>query len=123
MRRPRRIACDDGGEVVVEQDEAGRLARHVGAAPAHGDADVRGLERGRVVDAVAGHRHDLAARLQRPHDPQLLLGHDAREDVDVANAARRSPASSSALELGARSTTSSGVAEADLAGDARAVRG
>ena len=31
---------DDGGEVVVEQHQVGRLAGDVGARPAHGDADV-----------------------------------------------------------------------------------
>ena len=31
---------DDGGEVVVEQHEVGRLAGDVGARAAHGDADV-----------------------------------------------------------------------------------
>ena len=62
MRRPSADRADDRREVVVEQHERGGLARHVGAALAHGDADVGGLERRRVVHAVAGHRHDLAAR-------------------------------------------------------------
>jgi hypothetical protein len=43
------------------------------------------LERRRVVDSVAGHRHDLAGRLERVHEPQLLLRPDAREHVDAAN--------------------------------------
>ena len=43
---------DDRAEIVVEQHDRGGLARDVGAAPAHGDADMRGLERRRVVDAV-----------------------------------------------------------------------
>ena len=52
----------------------GRLARDVGADPAHRDADVGALQRRRIVDAVAGHRDELAARLQRLDDPDLLLG-------------------------------------------------
>ena len=42
---------------------------------------MRGLQRRRVVDAVAGHRDDFAVRLQRVDDAQLLLRHDAREHV------------------------------------------
>ena len=74
---------DDGPEVVLHQHERGRLARHVGAALAHRHADVRGLQRGRVVHAVAGHRDDLARGLERLHEAQLLCGPDAREHVDA----------------------------------------
>ena len=73
IRRPSRTACDDGGEVVVQQHQAGGLAGHVRAAPAHGDADVGGLQGRGVVDAVAGHGHDLAVGLEGVDDPQLLL--------------------------------------------------
>ena len=48
-----------------------------------------GLERGRVVDAVAGHRDDLAERLERMHEAQLLLRCDSREHVDVLDAPRQ----------------------------------
>jgi hypothetical protein len=72
------------GKVIVEQHQSGGFARHVGAAPAHRHADVRGLERGRIVHAVAGHRDDLAVGLERFHDAQLLLRHDAREYMHVA---------------------------------------
>ena len=95
MRRPMAHGADDRGEVVVGEHERRGLARDVGAALAHRDADVGGLERRRVVDAVAGHRDDLAARLERLHDAQLLLGHDAREDVDVADALARAARRSS----------------------------
>ena len=83
------MAVDDRGEIVVEQDQGRGLARDVGAAPAHGDADVRRLQRGRVVDAVAGHGDDLAIGLQRIDDPQFLLGHDAREDGHDLHALRQ----------------------------------
>jgi len=35
---------------------------------------------GASIDAVTGHRHDLAIGLQRIDDPQFLLGHRAGED-------------------------------------------
>ena len=53
--------ADDGGEVVVGQNEVGGFLGDVGAALAHRAADVGGLERGCVVHAVAGHRHDMIA--------------------------------------------------------------
>ena len=40
---------------------------------------MRRLERGRIVDTVPGHRHDLAVRLERVDDTELLLRHDPRE--------------------------------------------
>jgi len=46
--------------------------------------DVGGLERRRVVDAVASHRHDLAHRLERLSDAHLVFGTDAGED-DLAD--------------------------------------
>ncbi len=73
---------DDAREVVVLQHHVRRVLRHVGAGDAHGDADVRLLQRRRVVDAVAGHRHDVPARLQGLHDVQLLLGLHPRVDAD-----------------------------------------
>ena len=57
-------------QVAVEQRDAGAFDRDVGSRP-HGDADVGGGERRRVVDAVAGHGDDAAllgaaARPRRP---------------------------------------------------------
>ena len=60
IARPSSTAWTMRGEVVVGQDHVGGLAGDVGAGLAHRDADVGGLERRRVVDAVAGHRDDLA---------------------------------------------------------------
>ena len=64
---------DDRGEVVVEQHEVGGLPGDVGAADAHGHADVGLAQRRPVVDAVAGHRDDVTAGAQRLGDPQLVL--------------------------------------------------
>ena len=99
--------ADDRAEIVVEQHDRRGLARHVGAAAAHGDADMRGLERRRVVDAVAGHRDDLAVGLERVDDAQLLLGHDAGEDGSSGGPARPAPD---------RSAVSSSVAGHDVLG-------
>ena len=87
---------DDGGEVVVGQDHVGRLLGDVGAGDAHRDADVGRLQRRRVVDAVAGHRDDVAVGLQRVDDAQLVLRRDARVDRRARAPRRRTPASSSA---------------------------
>ena len=48
-------------QIVRHQRHVGRLERGVGAGRAHGDADVGGSQRGRVVDAVADHRHGAVA--------------------------------------------------------------
>mmetsp|Transcript_58738 Transcript_58738/g.155401 ORF Transcript_58738/g.155401 Transcript_58738/m.155401 type:complete len:581 (+) Transcript_58738:1055-2797(+) len=65
---------DDGGEVVVHDDDVRGLLRHGGARDAHGQAHVGLLERGGVVGAVARHRHHLAHLLEAPHHGQLVLG-------------------------------------------------
>ena len=72
--------CHDRGEVVVGEHHVGRLAGDVGAGDAHRDPDVGGLHRRGVVDAVAGHGDHVAESLQRPHDPQLVLGRHAGVD-------------------------------------------
>lgn len=75
----------DRGDVVVEQNQARGLASDLGAAFAHRDPDVGFPQRERVVRTVTGHRHDLAARAQRAHDRQLLLGARAGEDSRAVN--------------------------------------
>ena len=81
----------DGGEVVVGEHHRRRFLGHLGAGQAHGDADVGLLQRRRVVDAVAGHRHHLAIGLQRLDQPQLLFRFDAGEDVDLPAPRRAGP--------------------------------
>jgi hypothetical protein len=46
---------------------------------------VRRLQCRRIVDAVTGHRDDLCVRLQRLNELELLLGHDAGEDVNATD--------------------------------------
>jgi hypothetical protein len=63
----------DHREVVVEENEVGGFSRDVGAGFTHGDADVRFVQRRAVVDAVAGHRHDVTPSAQRFSNAQLVL--------------------------------------------------
>ena len=74
---------DDGGEVVVAEDQLGGPPRHVGAAFAHGYADVGRIQRGCVVDPVPGHGDEFAPILEMLHQPGFLLRLDSCEDVAV----------------------------------------
>jgi hypothetical protein len=57
----------DGGEVVVEQDDVAGLFADVGAGQAHGDADVGAFDRHAVVDAVPGHGNNKPMALKKSH--------------------------------------------------------
>ena len=70
---------DNGGEVVVHQRHVGSALGNVGAGDAHGTTDISRLESRRVIDAVAGHRHNVAALLPRFHDADFVRRRDARE--------------------------------------------
>jgi hypothetical protein len=77
---------DDGGEVVIGQDHLGRLLLTSVpvmpmAMPMSAD-----FERGGVVDAIAGHRDDVALRLQGIDDAQLVRGRDTGIDRGVRTA-------------------------------------
>ncbi len=48
---------------------------------AHGQANVGLLQGGRVVGAVAGHRHDVAQLLQQLHQMELVLRRAARQHL------------------------------------------
>mmetsp|Transcript_37798 Transcript_37798/g.74716 ORF Transcript_37798/g.74716 Transcript_37798/m.74716 type:complete len:420 (+) Transcript_37798:533-1792(+) len=61
----------DGGKVVVQQNDVGRVFGGGGACDAHGEPDVRPLQRGGVVGAVARHGHYLP--VGEDHDPLLHL--------------------------------------------------
>ena len=71
---------DDSGEIVVENHQRGGFTRDIGAAPAHGDADVGGLEGRRVIDPVAGHRHDLTIGFEGFYQGEFLFRQDARKN-------------------------------------------
>mmetsp|Transcript_92509 Transcript_92509/g.299057 ORF Transcript_92509/g.299057 Transcript_92509/m.299057 type:complete len:725 (+) Transcript_92509:50-2224(+) len=65
---------DNGAEVVVHEHQVGRVLGHRRARDAHGHARVRALQRGRVVHAVAGHRHDVALANERLDQCDLVGG-------------------------------------------------
>ena len=118
IARPSSTAATIDREVVVGEDHVGGLLGHVGAGDAHRHADVGGLERGRVVDAVAGHRDDRAVALERLDDPQLVLGIDARVDRDRRHASAAS-SSSDMARSSAPVTARAVAADAEFPGDHR----
>src|SRR6185436_5422070 len=63
---------DDAAQVAADEGDVGGGDRDVSAG-ADGDADVGCGQGGGVVDAVAGHRHDVALLLQLA-DLRSLLG-------------------------------------------------
>src|SRR5262249_5607149 len=77
-------------EIVAEQDDGRCLAGYIGAAPPHGDPNVRRLQRRGIVDAIAGHGDDLALRFQTVHDPKFLLRHDPGEHIAAPSASAAS---------------------------------
>ena len=78
MRRASRIASAGGTQVAGDERQVGGLDRDVGSR-ADREPEVGLRERGRIVDAVAHHRHDLALTLEPPHLGDLVLGKDLRE--------------------------------------------
>ena len=87
-------------EVVVGEDHPAGLLGHLAAA-AHRHADVGLLQRGGVVDRVAGHRHDQPLLLHQPGEAQLVLRRDPAEDVQLRAAGAASSSSDSACSSAA----------------------
>jgi hypothetical protein len=69
-RRPSTTPVQDG-QPLLEQDDVGRIARHVDRVVDR-DAHVGRAQRGGVVDTVAHAADDVATRAQRELDPVLL---------------------------------------------------
>ena len=114
-RRPSASTSGRCENLPVEQDELGDGLGGLRAV-AHGDADVGVLEGERVVDAVAGHRDDVAVGLQGVDEGALLLGGDAAEDRVRARGPRRSASwSSGRVRASTGSPTSSPTARATAA--------
>ncbi len=82
MSRPRSTARTSVAKLSSVSTILRGLLRDLGAAP-HRDTDVGLLERGGVVDGVAGHRDDLAGLLHEPGEPDLVLGCDPAEHVQL----------------------------------------
>ena len=113
QRSPELDGLDDRREVVVGQDHHGGLLRDLRAGDAHRDADVRSLQRRRVVHAVAGHRDDVALLLEDIDEVDLVLGRDARDDTDAVDLAGDLLVAHRG-ELGTRDGT---TGDAELTGD------
>ena len=77
---------DDARETGTGEHQLGRGLGHVGRVR-DGDADLRLLERRRVVHPVAGHADDLAVALERLDEAELVL----RVDPGEPREARRGP--------------------------------
>ena len=73
----------DGSEVVVGQHHGGGFLGGFGAFDAHGDADVGAFEGGGVVDAVAGHGHNVSGGLEGGDEAEFVFRGGAGKDVDV----------------------------------------
>ena len=82
---------DQALQVAPEQGDAGALDGHVGAR-AHGDADVGGGQRRRVVDAVAGHGHAAALGRAASRPPRPCPAAAPRPRPRRCPACRRRPA-------------------------------
>ncbi len=80
----------DVADTAMQDGRVGGFQRHIGAA-AHGDADIGGSERRRVVDAVADLGDDPALTLQLAHDALLVLRQELGAHLD-AELRRRWPA-------------------------------
>ena len=97
------VACaeparpDDAVEIALDQRDAGAFDRDVGAG-AHGDADIGGGKRRRVVDAVAGHGDARALRAQLVDQRLLALRQHAGAHLVDAEL----PATARAVQLHCR---------------------
>ena len=98
----------------LEQDDVGGVARDVDGAGDR-DADVGGVQRRRVVDAVAEEADDVAAALERQDDAVLLRGRDAREHASSAR--RRGASAGSLMRSSSPPSTICADVEADLRAD------
>ena len=76
---------DNGGKGIVQHHDIAGFLGHLGAGDAHGDAHVRVLDGGRVVDAVAGHRHHIALGFQSVHHAHLDNRRAAGDHADAAD--------------------------------------
>ncbi len=92
----------DSGEVVADDDGVGGLQGEVGPGAAHGDAGVRGGQRGGVVDAVADHGDPLPAGFELADGSDLILGQQPGAHVGDADLADEPAA---AVELSPVSST------------------
>ncbi len=75
----------NGGEIVIRQHHVRRRLRHLCAVFAHGAADVRSLEGGRVVHPIPCHGHHIAPALEGLHNFHLVLGRHPGKHLHIHN--------------------------------------
>ena len=92
VARLRRSAYGNLQQLVGHQRDVGGLERRVAAGGAHGDADVGGRQRRRVVDAVADHRHRSVAAAQLLDGRDLVFGQQLGAELVDAELGARSRA-------------------------------
>ena len=63
----------NGREIVIRQNHLGRLLGHFRTRNAHSHTNIRGLHSWSIVHTVTGHSHNIALRLQRLNDAQLVF--------------------------------------------------
>ena len=85
LRQPARP--HDGAQLAPDQGYRGAFHRYVGTT-AHGDANVGRGQRGRIVDAVTGHRHPTTFGAQCVHRRGLVGRRDVRMHFVDAQLAR-----------------------------------
>ena len=79
------------GEFVGHQRHVGRLERGMAARHPHGNTEVGGCERRRVVDAVSDHRDGTVALPQVLDGAHLVLGQQVGADLVDADRVRHEP--------------------------------
>ena len=90
VARPSRIANGIFEQLVGHQRDVGGLERRVGAGGAHRNAHVGRRKRGRIVDAVAHHRHRSVFLLQLLNDRHFVVRQQL--GVRLVDADARAPA-------------------------------
>lgn len=114
-RRFQPPTCHDGGEVVVNKDHICSLLGHIGAGLAHGHANVCHFQSRGVVDAIAGHGHDIAALLVSLNNLHLVARADAVENMHpVQHVAQIVHAQAVHLLSGERLVALAGIKEPEL---------
>ena len=81
VRRPSSTPSATTSRSEREQDHVGGSLRHAGRAFDR-EADIGGLQGGRVVDAVAEEADNRALGLQRLDDARLLVGRQPTKGID-----------------------------------------
>lgn len=74
---------DDGGEVIVHEDDVSGLLSHLGPGNTHGEADIGHLEGGGIICPIPGHGHDLPKALEALDDDLLIQRGGPSEDLEA----------------------------------------